>query len=33
MWKFSTAPNVEISRNVIGKITAMNMAWKKGAGR
>jgi superfamily II DNA or RNA helicase len=28
MWKFSTAPNVEISRNVIGKITAMNMAWK-----
>ena len=33
MWKFSTAPNVEISRNVIGKITQMNMAWKKGAGR
>ena len=33
MWKFSSAPNVEISRNVIGKITQMNMAWKKGAGR
>ena len=30
MWKFSTAPNVEISRNVIGKITNLNMAWKKG---
>ena len=28
MWKFSTAPNVEISRNVIGKITNLNMAWK-----
>jgi superfamily II DNA or RNA helicase len=33
MWKFSTAPSVEISRNVIGKITQMNMAWKKGAGK
>ena len=33
MWKFSTAPNVEISRNVIVKITQLNMAWKRGAGR
>jgi hypothetical protein len=33
VWKFSTAPNVEISRNVLGKITNMNMAWKKGAGK
>ena len=33
MWKFSTAPNVEISRNVIGKITNLNMAWKRGAGK
>jgi superfamily II DNA or RNA helicase len=30
MWKFSSAPSVEISRHVIGKITQMNMAWKKG---
>ena len=30
MWKFSTAPNVEITRNVINKITQLNMAWKKG---
>jgi DNA repair protein RadD len=30
IWKFSMAPNVEISRNVIGKITNLNMAWKKG---
>jgi superfamily II DNA or RNA helicase len=33
MWKFTTAPNVEIGRNVINKITQMNMAWKKGAGK
>jgi superfamily II DNA or RNA helicase len=33
MWKFSTAPNVEISRNVIGKITQLNVAWKRGAGK
>ena len=33
IWKFSTAPNVEISRNVIGKITNLNMAWKRGAGK
>ena len=33
MWRFTTAPNVEISRNVIGKITQMNMAWKRGAGK
>jgi DNA repair protein RadD len=30
-WKFSTAPSVEIERNVINKITQLNMAWKKGA--
>ena len=30
MWKFSTAPNVEITRNVVNKITQLNMAWKKG---
>ena len=30
MWKFSTAPNVEITRNVINKISQLNMAWKKG---
>jgi superfamily II DNA or RNA helicase len=29
-WKFSTAPNVEITRNVVNKITQLNMAWKKG---
>jgi superfamily II DNA or RNA helicase len=33
VWKFSTAPNVEISRNVIGKITQLNMMWKRGAGK
>ena len=33
MWKFSTAPNVEINRSVLGKITNMNMRWKKGAGK
>jgi DNA repair protein RadD len=33
IWKFSTAPNVEISRNVIGKITQLNVAWKRGAGK
>jgi superfamily II DNA or RNA helicase len=33
VWKFSTAPNVDISRNVIGKITNLNMMWKKGAGK
>jgi superfamily II DNA or RNA helicase len=30
MWKFSTTPVVEISRNVHNKITQLNMAWKKG---
>jgi len=30
MWKFSDAPQVEIGRNVINKITQLNMAWKKG---
>jgi hypothetical protein len=33
VWKFSTAPNVEITNNVKNKITQMNMAWKKGAGK
>jgi superfamily II DNA or RNA helicase len=32
-WKFTTAPNVEIGRHVINKITQLNMAWKKGAGK
>ena len=32
-WKFTTAPTVEIGRNVINKITQLNMAWKKGAGK
>ena len=29
IWKFSTAPNVEITRNVQNKITQFNMAYKK----
>ena len=33
IWKFSTAPNVEITRNVINKITQMNMAYRKGVGK
>jgi DNA repair protein RadD len=33
MWKFTTAPIVEISRNVHNKIQSMNMAYKKGIGR
>jgi len=33
MWKFSTAPNVEISRNVIGKITNLNMAFRNGTAK
>jgi hypothetical protein len=32
-WAFSTAPTVEIGRNVQNKITQLNMQWKKGAGR
>jgi DNA repair protein RadD len=32
-WKFSTAPEVEISRPVLNKIKQMNMAWKKGLQR
>jgi len=28
-WRFTTAPTVEITRNVHNKITQMNMAWKK----
>jgi len=30
MWRFSTAPAVEISRHTYNKITQLNMAWKKG---
>ena len=30
MWQFSSAPQVEISRNVVNKITQLNMAWRKG---
>ena len=33
MWKFTTAPIVEISRNVHNKIQSMNMAYKKGMQR
>jgi superfamily II DNA or RNA helicase len=30
MWRFTTAPSVEITRNVYNKITQMNMAYRKG---
>jgi superfamily II DNA or RNA helicase len=30
MWQFSSAPQVEITRNVVNKITQLNMAWRKG---
>jgi superfamily II DNA or RNA helicase len=33
MWKFSTAPIVEITRNVHNKIQSLNMAYKKGMQR
>ena len=33
MWKFTTAPNVEINRSVLGKITSMNLAYRKGTGK
>jgi len=29
MWKFTTQPNVEITRNVSNKIVQLNLAWKK----
>ena len=32
-WRFSTAPVVEITRNVHNKIQQMNIAYKKGVGR
>lgn len=32
-WRFSTAPTTEITRNVYNKITQMNMAFRKGAGK
>jgi superfamily II DNA or RNA helicase len=32
-WRFTTAPAVEISRHTYNKITQLNMAWKKGAGK
>jgi hypothetical protein len=33
MWRFTTAKEVEITRNVQNKITQLNMAWKKGMSR
>jgi len=33
MWRFTTAPSVEISKNVHNKIQQFNMAFKRGAGR
>ena len=30
MWRFTTAPSVEITNNVHAKIAQLNMAWKKG---
>lgn len=30
MWKFSTAPNVEVSRHVYGKIQQLNIAYRRG---
>jgi len=33
MWKFTTAPTVEITRNVHNKIMSLNMAYKKGMQR
>ena len=33
MWRFTTAKEVEITRNVQNKITQLNMAWKKGMPR
>jgi len=33
IWKFSTAKNVETSRNVYNKIQSINLAWRKGAGK
>jgi superfamily II DNA or RNA helicase len=33
MWRFTTAPNVELNRNVVSKIQAMNIAYKKAAGK
>lgn len=32
-WRFTTAQPVEISRHTYNKITQLNMAWKKGAGK
>jgi superfamily II DNA or RNA helicase len=32
-WRFTTAPQVEISRHTYNKITQLNMAWKKGMQR
>ena len=33
MWRFTTAPAVEITRNVFNKIQNLNMAWKKGVSK
>jgi len=32
-WQFTTVPKVAIGRNVVNKITQLNMKWKKGAGK
>ena len=32
-WRFSTAPTVQITNNVLNKIRSMNIAWKKGTVR
>ena len=32
-WRFTTAPAVEITRHTYNKITQLNMAWKRGAGK
>ena len=32
MWRFTTAPHVEVSRNVYNKIQSINMAWKRAQG-
>jgi hypothetical protein len=29
VWRFTTAPTVEVSRNVYNKIQGINMAWKR----
>jgi superfamily II DNA or RNA helicase len=33
VWKFSTAKNVEVSRNVYNKIQSLNLAYRRGTGK